>query len=89
VKFYVRSVLGSLIALGAAALFVFGIYQVARGGTCASGGPYVSTKECAPASTTWMFVLPPVLLVGLCGLWLVKLRGPRPGAAEPALVPDL
>jgi hypothetical protein len=52
---------------------------VARGGTCASGGPYVSTKECAPGSTTWMFVLPPALLVGLCGLWLVKLRGPRPG----------
>lgn len=85
-KFYVRTVLGSLIALGAAALFVFGIYQVARGGTCASGGPYVSTKECAPGSTTWMFVLPPVLLAGLCGLWLVKLRGPRPGVAQPSPV---
>jgi hypothetical protein len=85
VKFYLRTILGTLIALGAAAFFVFGIYQVARGGTCASGGPYVSTKECAPGSTAWMFALPAVLLVGLCGLWLVKLRGPRPGAPEPAL----
>jgi hypothetical protein len=86
VKFYLRTVLGSLIALGATALFVFGIYQVARGGTCASGGPYVSTKECAPGSTAWMFALPPVLLVGFCGLWLVKLRGPRPGVVQPSPV---
>jgi hypothetical protein len=85
VKFYLRTVLGSLIALGATAFFAFGIYQVARGGTCASGGPYVSTKECAPGSTAWMFTLPAVVLVGLFGLWLVKLRGPRPGSPEPAL----
>jgi hypothetical protein len=30
-----------------------------------------------------MFALPPALLIGLSGLWLVKLRGPRPGAPEP------
>jgi hypothetical protein len=89
VKFYVRAGLGSLIALGAVAVVLFGIYQVARGGTCASGGPYVSTKECAPGSTAWMFVIPPALLVGLCGIWLVVLRGPRPGTARhhPAEIP--
>jgi len=67
-----------MLAVAGAAFFVYGIYHVARGGSCASGGNYVSTKQCAPDSTAWMFALPVAVLVGLVGLWLLR-RGPRSG----------
>lgn len=65
-------------------VFVFGVYQVAKGGTCSSGGVHVSTKQCAAGSSEWMFALPVILLAGLGGLWLWTRRGPRPGTAPVA-----
>lgn len=79
-RFYVRTVLGTLIALCALAFFLFGIFQLVRGGSCASGGNYMSTRQCPAGSTEWMFALPPAVIIGLCGLFLVARRGPRPGA---------
>ncbi|WP_412543326.1 SHOCT domain-containing protein [Longispora sp. K20-0274] len=82
-KFYVRSVAGIALLVVGLAVFLFGIYQVAKGGTCSSGGVHVSTKQCAPGSTGWMFALPVILLAGLGGLWLWSRRGPRPGTVAP------
>ncbi len=78
--------LGWVLAVAGVAFFVYGIYHVARGGTCASGGAYVSTKQCAPDSTAWMFALPVAVLVGLVGWWLISRsgRGSRSGNAAVA-----
>lgn len=85
-KSLVRTVLGWVLAVAGAAFFVYGIYHVARGGSCASGGSYVSTKQCAPDSTAWMFALPVAVLVALVGFWLVSRRGRGSGSA-PAATP--
>ena len=37
------------------------------------------TTKCDPTSTAWAFGLPPVAIVGLCGVFLFARRGPRPG----------
>jgi hypothetical protein len=87
VKFYLRTILGSLIALVALAFFLFGLFQLVRGGSCASGGNYVSTRQCPSGSTAWMFALPPALLIGLSGFWLIARRGPRPGAVPAPVAP--
>jgi hypothetical protein len=84
VRFYVRTILGTLIAVCALGFFLFGLFQLIRGGSCASGGNYVSTRQCPSGTTAWMFALPPALLIGLAGFWLVGRRGPRPGAAPSA-----
>ena len=85
-KSYLRTFLGSLVALCGLGVFLFGLFQLIRGGSCASGGNYVSTRQCAPGSTAWMFALPPALLIGLAGLLLIARRGPRPQKAPPAFV---
>jgi len=84
VKSIARTVLGWVLAVAGTTFFVYGIYRVARGGTCASGGAYVSTKQCAPDSTAWMFALPVAVLVGLFGWWLISRSGRGSGSAGAA-----
>ncbi len=86
-KFYLRTILGILILVASSALFLYGLYILVRGGTCASGGPYVSSKQCAAGTTTWMLILPATVMAALVGGFLVSRRGPRPGAAPAATTP--
>jgi hypothetical protein len=86
VRLHVRTVFGSLIAVAALGLFLFGLFQLVRGGSCASGGNYVSTRQCPSGSTAWMFVLPVALLVGLGGIWLVASGRSRPRTNVPTIV---
>ena len=83
VKYYLRAVLGLLIASASLATTLLGFYFLARGGSCASGGVYVSNHECDPTSTAWAFGLPPLIIAGVCGMLLFAWRGQRPGT-----VPD-
>jgi len=79
VKYYLRAVLGLLIGSASLATTLLGFYFLARGGSCASGGVYVSNHQCDPTSTAWAFGLPPVIIAGVCGMLLFAWRGQRPG----------
>lgn len=48
----VKKVIGWAIVVGSVAAFGLGLYNLIHTGTCASGGPYVSAREC-PSDTGW------------------------------------
>jgi hypothetical protein len=58
----VRIVLALALAGAAVALIAVALNHLIRAGTCASGGPYQSTRECPKGTGTWMFVIPPALI---------------------------
>jgi Short C-terminal domain len=83
-----RYVLRTLFGFGLIAFAVVGIsysvYQLLQVGTCASGGPYVSARQC-PTGTEWLglsifgYV---VVLLGGAGIYAG--RGTAPGSDRPA-----
>lgn len=69
-----RITAGWLLVLGGLAYAGWAIYELASYGTCASGGPYVSARECAPGTGTKIFgitasVFVVLFGVGLTGSW--------------------
>ena len=65
-----RIAVGGAISLAAVTVFCTGLHHLVRGGTCASGGPYVSAHQCPPGTGTWAFLLPLAVVGGLAGCWL-------------------
>jgi hypothetical protein len=53
----VRKVLGTLLAVLCLASAVYGLLKLAQFGSCASGGNYVSTRQCSPQTGMWNFML--------------------------------
>lgn len=51
-RYWSLTLLGLIIGLGSAAAFFWGLYNLIDTGTCSSGGPYVSAREC-PDDTIW------------------------------------
>lgn len=69
-----RIALGWALIFGALGYAGWAIYELASYGTCASGGPYVSARECAPGTGTKIFgitgsVFVVLIGVGLTGSW--------------------
>jgi hypothetical protein len=61
----------------------YGVYQMLQIGTCASGGPYVSARQC-PDGIGGLFLALPGGIIGLfvaAGIYLT--RGTPPGASSP------
>ena len=79
----IRTLVGfGLIAFGLVGLG-YAIYQLLQIGTCASGGPYVSAREC-PAGTERLGLAIPVLIIGLlAGAAIYAGRGTAPGSDRP------
>jgi hypothetical protein len=51
--YWVRGLLGFAVMAGALAGLGWCIWQLTKTGTCASGGPYVSARQCPPG-TGWL-----------------------------------
>jgi uncharacterized membrane protein len=80
-----RGALGLLLMLGGVAGFVFGLYELVKTGTCASGGPYVSARQCPASTPYYIGGLIAGVFVFLAGGALFATRG-RP-ATDPGLPP--
>jgi hypothetical protein len=80
VRYLVRTFLGfGLIAFGVVGL-AYAVYQLLQIGTCASGGPYVSARQC-PSGTEWMgLAIPGFVIVLLIGAAVYGGRGRAPGS---------
>lgn len=80
-----KGAIGLALMIAGVAGLCISLYELTKTGTCASGGPYVSAREC-PASTPYyiggIFV---GVIAFLIGGWLFSVRG-RP-ATDPGLPP--
>jgi hypothetical protein len=83
--YYVRALLGIALILGGVGVFGYGVYGLVDIGTCASGGPYQSARECPEGTGTLIVSLFPATLATLAGVGLYASRGGR--ATAPGLPP--
>jgi hypothetical protein len=83
--YYARTVLGAALILAGVAVMGYCIYELAHIGTCASGGPYVSARECPAGTGTLIVGIFPAVLVVIVGVGLFASRGGR--ATAPGLPP--
>jgi hypothetical protein len=80
-----KGALGLVLMIGGIAGFVFALYQLVKTGTCASGGPYVSARQCPSSTPYYIGALIGGLFAFLAGGALFAIRG-RP-ATDPGLPP--
>jgi hypothetical protein len=74
----------ALMALGLAA-FAFGLWQLVKTGSCASGGPYVSARPCPAGTGLHVVALIAGVAAFLVGGGVFATRGRR--AVAPGLPP--
>jgi hypothetical protein len=80
-----KGALGLLLMVGGIAGFVFALYELVKTGTCASGGPYVSARQCPSSTPYYIGALIAGLFAFLAGGALFAIRG-RP-STDPGLPP--
>jgi hypothetical protein len=80
VRYVIRTVVGMGLFAFCWVAVAYGIFQLLQVGTCASGGPYVSARECPDGIERLMFSL----VGGILGLFVAAFiysgRGARPGS---------
>jgi hypothetical protein len=83
-SYWVKAVLGLALFLAGLAAMEYAVWELMSIGTCASGGPYVSARECPEGTAAKALLIPAGLIVGGIGIVAFALRGQRPGAPEDA-----
>jgi hypothetical protein len=83
-SYWVKAILGLTLLLSGLAAFEYGLYELMNIGTCASGGPYVSARECPEGTFGKALLLPGGLILAGIGIVVWALRGRRPGAPDGA-----
>jgi hypothetical protein len=61
----IANVLAGVVTLGALAVFELSLVHLLETGTCASGGPYVSARQCPSGTGAWIAGLTLSIFVGL------------------------
>ena len=61
----IANVLAGLVTLGALVVFELSLVHLLETGTCASGGPYVSARQCPSGTGAWIAGLTLSIFVGL------------------------
>jgi hypothetical protein len=79
----VRKVLGTVLAAACFGVALYALFRLVQGGSCASGGNYVSTHQC-PAGTGWWAAELPLGIIG--GLLFLGVGYLKFGKEEPAPV---
>jgi hypothetical protein len=81
-KFYVRSFIGLFVFFAAWAAFEYSLYQMLQVGTCASGGPYVSARQCPSGIGVYFAGLFGGIIIGLIAIAIYASRGRPPDAGD-------
>ena len=84
-NYFTKSALGLALILAGALTFCYCVYELAKTGTCASGGPYVSAHECPAGTGTLALMIVPAVLAVLTGAVVFATRGRT--ATAPGLPP--
>lgn len=83
VRYFVRTVIGLGLEVAGVVAMSYTVFQLLQVGTCASGGPYVTAREC-PSGVEWLgLLIPGSLFVMLFGGGLYASRGKAPGSDKP------
>jgi hypothetical protein len=82
-----RAVAGAGLMLVSVVVVGFSIYKLVKTGTCASGGPYVSARQCPAGTELYILSIFPAVIGFLVGGWIFSTRGRARGVA-PALPPQ-
>ncbi|MER7282987.1 SHOCT domain-containing protein [Dactylosporangium sp. NPDC000244] len=78
----VRSTICVLLGVVCLGVALFALFQLIRGGSCASGGNYVSARPCPPGTGKWALILPLAIIGSLAGFILgLWFRQPAPDPA--------
>ena len=83
--YYAKTLLGAALILGGVGVMGYCVYELAQIGTCASGGPYVSARECPENTGTLIMGIFPAVLVVIVGVGVFASRGGR--VTAPGLPP--
>jgi hypothetical protein len=85
VDWLTKGAIGIALMVVGLAGFLFCLYEVVKTGTCASGGPYVSARECPSSTPYYIGGLTGGIVLFLVGGALFGTRGRR--ATDPGLPP--
>ena len=80
-SYWVKAVVGFGLLVGGVAAFLYSLYELMKTGTCSSGGPYVTVRECPEGTFEKALLMPGGLMTALLGTLVFALRGDRPGAS--------
>jgi hypothetical protein len=80
-----RGVIGAVLMVAGAAGFLFSVWSIAKTGSCASGGVYLSARPCPSSTGLYTGGILAGLFGFLIGAWVFATRG-RP-ATDPGLPP--
>jgi hypothetical protein len=80
-----KGVVGLALMVAGVVGFAICLYELVKTGTCASGGPYVSARECPSSTPYYVGGLTGGIVLFLIGGWIFAVRGRR--ATEPGLPP--
>jgi hypothetical protein len=80
VKYFVRTVIGLGLMFLCATVMAYALYQLLQVGTCASGGPYVSARECPAGTGRLVIAFFPAVLGLIAGAVVYGGRGDPPGS---------
>src|SRR5205085_145181 len=75
------ALVGLAICSAAAIAYMWGLYEVTRIGTCASGGPYVSARPCPEGTGIRILAIMGGIFGGLAGMGIYSAGRPKHGAA--------
>lgn len=80
----IRVCIGALISLVCLGFALYALFQLVRGGSCASGGVHISARQCPPGTEKWAWVLPGAIIGGLLSFFLGTFKGfgPAPEATR-------
>ena len=85
--YWTKTAIGAALVLAGLGGAIYCVVELATIGTCASGGPYVSARECPPGTEWYAIGIFPGVISTLLGGWLLATRG-RMRAVEPGLPPQ-
>ena len=85
--FWTHVLLGLALMVAGVAGLAYCIVELANIGTCASGGPYVSARECPAGIENYIIGIFPSVIGFLAGAGVFATRGGR--ATKPGLPPAL
>jgi hypothetical protein len=89
----VRKLLGTLLAVACFGLALYALFRLIQGGSCASGGNYVSARQCRPGTGWWAAELPLGIIGGLLFLGVGYIKFGRaeqtPITTDPRPAPGL
>src|SRR3954451_6529535 len=81
-RWFLCTLFGLGLAVFALACFEYSLFQMLQVGTCASGGPYQSARECPTGIEVYFAGLFGGIIFGLIGTAIWGARGPFPGTVD-------